>query len=112
VEHGERGDWNSSTDQHPFVFQVPLLNLRIEGHTSYAKKSTDGGAKTSNDRATEVVAYLVRQRVPGAILHPVGKGSSRPANPKKPGDAVNRRVEIHVMSSLEAKMSRMIEAEA
>jgi hypothetical protein len=114
---GVQSMWNAhfSTSQYlltVIVSQVPPLNLRIEGHTSFAKKSKDGGAQTSSDRAKAVKAHLIDSHVPAGILFPVGLGSSRPENPKKPADPDNRRVEIHVMSDFEAKASRLAEMNA
>jgi outer membrane protein OmpA-like peptidoglycan-associated protein len=92
-------------------FKVPLMNLRIEGHTSFSKKSTDGGEQTSTDRANAVKAYITKTHVPASILHTEGLGSSRPMM-KKPNDPLNRRVEIHVMSDMEVKAKRMEAADA
>jgi outer membrane protein OmpA-like peptidoglycan-associated protein len=82
-------------------FKVPYLHMRIEGHTSYAKKSADGGILTSNNRAKAVVEELVEHGVPSSILHPVGHGCTKPLT-KNSKDAANRRVEIHVMDETEA----------
>ncbi len=87
-------------------FQVPQIHLRIEGHTSFSKKSKDGGAQTSNDRARAVVADLVRHGVPAATLHASGFGCNRPLV-KPPKNPLNRRVEIHVMNDLEVRVHRM-----
>jgi hypothetical protein len=82
--------------------QVPYLHMRLEGHTSFSKKSTDGGKATSDARANAVCNELIIHGVPEDILHPIGHGCSRPLT-KNPKDAANRRVEIHVMDEAEAK---------
>jgi outer membrane protein OmpA-like peptidoglycan-associated protein len=84
------------------MVQVPYLHMRVEGHTSYSKKSADGGKATSNARANAVCNELIAHGVPENILHPVGHGCSVPKT-NNPKDAANRRVEIHVMDEAEAQ---------
>ena len=86
-------------------FEVPPMHFRIEGHTSYSKKSPDGGIGTSNARAKAVMSDLSRGGVPKQILHPVGHGCSMPLT-KNARDAANRRVEIHVMDAQQAQLMK------
>jgi outer membrane protein OmpA-like peptidoglycan-associated protein len=68
--------------------------FRIAGHTD-AKGTADYNQKLSERRAQAVRDYLVAQYdVSPSRLETIGYGSNRLADPSKPLEAVNRRVQI------------------
>jgi flagellar motor protein MotB len=75
-------------------FHVPFLNFRVEGHTSVAKKSKDGGKATSTARAHAVMDEIVSAGIPAENLFFFGFGDTKPISTDKDK---NRRVEITVM---------------
>ena len=77
-----------------------MLHLRVEGHVHMGKKSTIATCEAiSQDRAEAIVTAVVDAGIPRRYLHPQGYGATCP-HPS--GDtALNRRVEIHVMSEQE-----------
>jgi outer membrane protein OmpA-like peptidoglycan-associated protein len=75
-------------------FQIPFLHFWIEGHTSFAKKSKDGGLATSTSRAAAVAQEMVISGIDGDNLHSRGWGDKKPLGGNKDDD---RRVEIKVI---------------
>jgi flagellar motor protein MotB len=81
-------------------FGVPFLDFQIEGHTSVAKKSKDGGKATSTDRAQAVMMEMVLGGIPEEHLTSFGFGDTKPISADKDK---NRRVEIRVLPKRQKK---------
>jgi len=76
----------------------PAAKIQIEGHTDNV-----GAAKSnqelSENRAREIVDYLMRHGVDGERLNPIGFGEERPIadNKTSQGRQMNRRVELRLL---------------
>jgi outer membrane protein OmpA-like peptidoglycan-associated protein len=66
---------------------------RLEGHTD-AQGDADYNLGLSKRRARSVRQELIALGVPPSRLHSEGFGSQKLADPSRPGDLVNRRVEV------------------
>ena len=75
----------------------PDLHIAIEGHTDNVG-GTDHNQRLSQQRAQEVYAYLVQQKIPQASMDVAGYGETRPiaSNDTAEGRQHNRRVELVV----------------
>jgi len=76
-----------------------IVKIKVEGHTDNVGKP-EKNLKLSQDRASSVVAYLVKKGVDAARLEAVGHGQDSPvednATPK--GREANRRVEFNIVA--------------
>lgn len=77
----------------------PTLKISINGHTDNVGKAADN-LKLSQQRATAVVAYLIKKGINKARLISKGFGATKPIAPNTTDDgkAQNRRTEIIVES--------------
>lgn len=74
------------------------LRFRIIGHTD-AVGSDAGNLALSQRRAAAVKNWLVQNGgVSADRLETLGRGKTQPADPARPADAANRRVEIIALS--------------
>lgn len=73
------------------------IMLNVEGHTD-SSGYIDENIRLSTQRASVVMAYLIRKGVPAEIVNKEGFGSSRPiaTNATVAGRASNRRIEFVV----------------
>jgi len=83
------------------VLANPGLKLAIEGHTD-ATGSDDYNMKLSQNRASAVQDYLVKEKVPAESVSANGFGKTRPVAPNDTADGrqKNRRVEIVVSGDI------------
>lgn len=74
-----------------------IQRVRVEGHTDHVG-SDEYNQKLSEERASSVRVYLVKQGYPSDKIHAVGAGETNPIddNTTKSGRAKNRRVEFHL----------------
>jgi outer membrane protein OmpA-like peptidoglycan-associated protein len=79
----------------------PTVRIRIEGHTDGGAKGTDPSylQKLSQDRANEVMNYLISKGIDKKRLEAIGYGSSKPVadNNTEEGRKKNRRTEFEVI---------------
>ncbi len=77
----------------------PSLRIEISGHTDNAGKPADN-LLLSNNRAKEVVNYLVSKNIASQRLTAKGYGETKPIanNHSEEGRAMNRRTEMKVVS--------------
>ena len=75
----------------------PDLHIAIEGHTDNVG-ATEHNQRLSEQRAQEVYAYLVQQKIPQISMDVAGYGETRPIAPNDTaeGRQNNRRVELVV----------------
>lgn len=85
-----------------FLKMYPTVRIRIEGHTDGGVKGTDPSylQKLSQDRANEVMNWLISKGIDKKRLEAVGYGSSKPIadNNTEEGRRKNRRTEFEVIS--------------
>lgn len=84
-----------------FLKMYPTVRIRIEGHTDGGVKGTDPSylQKLSQDRANEVMNYLISKGIDKKRLEAIGYGSSKPVadNNTEEGRKKNRRTEFEVI---------------
>lgn len=82
--------------------EFPQLRIKIEGHTD-DKGKRDKNLALSRHRADAVKWYLVDQGVAEDRLETEGVGPDRPIadNKKKGGRARNRRIEFHILPTVQ-----------
>lgn len=84
-----------------FLKAYPNVRIRIEGHTDGGVKGTDPSylQKLSQDRANEVMNYLIRKGIDKKRLEAIGYGSSKPIadNNTEEGRKKNRRTEFEII---------------
>ena len=84
-----------------FLKMYPTVRIRIEGHTDGGAKGTDPSylQKLSQDRANEVMNYLISKGIDKKRLEAIGYGSSKPVadNNTEEGRKKNRRTEFEVI---------------
>jgi len=84
-----------------FLKMYPTVRIRIEGHTDGGVKGTDPSylQKLSQDRATEVMNYLISKGIDKKRLEAIGYGSSKPVadNNTEEGRKKNRRTEFEII---------------
>jgi outer membrane protein OmpA-like peptidoglycan-associated protein len=80
------------------IKKYPTAKFSVEGHTD-SDGSDKFNQKLSEDRATAVVNYLVKNGVESSRLTSVGYGESKPidTNKTKAGKANNRRTEVKLV---------------
>lgn len=85
-----------------FLKTYPNVRIRIEGHTDGGVKGTDPAylQKLSQDRANEVMNWLINKGIDKKRLEAIGYGSSKPIadNDTEEGRKKNRRTEFEVIS--------------
>ncbi|MCS7077554.1 MAG: OmpA family protein [Bacteroidia bacterium] len=85
-----------------FLKAYPTVRIRIEGHTDGGVKGTDPAylQKLSQDRANEVMNWLIKKGIDRKRLEAVGYGSSKPIadNNTEEGRKKNRRTEFEVIT--------------
>jgi outer membrane protein OmpA-like peptidoglycan-associated protein len=76
-----------------------IVKIKVEGHTDNVGKA-EKNKKLSQDRATSVVAYLVKKGVDAGRLEAVGHGQDSPVedNATAKGREANRRVEFNIVA--------------
>jgi outer membrane protein OmpA-like peptidoglycan-associated protein len=79
------------------------LTIRVEVHVALGTRSTNANAiaaqkkkdkATAQQRAQEVLDFLVAQGVPRPQVQAVAIGSERPLGTANPGDAINERIDL------------------
>lgn len=77
---------------------APAMKVRIEGHTD-SVGSDEANLSLSQERATSVRAYLIKQGIEANRLEAKGLGETQPldTNRTDEGRAKNRRVEFHIV---------------
>ena len=77
----------------------PTLKISINGHTDNTGTPADN-IKLSNNRANQVVRYLISKGIDASRLSSKGWGESQPiaANDTEEGRAKNRRTEMKVVN--------------
>ena len=85
------------------IIKQRKLTIRVEVHTALGTKSRNAYAiaaqqrrdkQTAQQRATEVLAFLIGQGVPQPQLHAVAIGSGHPLGTSNPSDAGNERIDL------------------
>ena len=83
-----------------FLNQNPSVKLEIQGHVyEPGSRASTAGQKTSLERATKVMNFLIKNGIDPERLTAVGLGNSKPLfiNPRNPAEEqANRRVEFVV----------------
>ncbi len=84
-----------------FLKSYPNVRIRIEGHTDGGVKGTDPNylQKLSQDRANEVMNWLISKGIDKKRLEAIGYGSSKPVadNNTEEGRKKNRRTEFEII---------------
>jgi outer membrane protein OmpA-like peptidoglycan-associated protein/sugar lactone lactonase YvrE len=84
-----------------FLKLYPTVRIRIEGHTDGGVKGTEPSylQKLSQDRANEVMNWLISKGIDKKRLEAIGYGSSKPVadNNTEEGRKKNRRTEFEVI---------------
>ena len=77
----------------------PTITIRLSGHTDNRGSAADN-LELSKRRVMAVVRYLVANGIPASRIKPIGYGESQPivSNAKAEGRAVNRRIEMSIVT--------------
>jgi len=77
----------------------PTITIRLSGHTDNRGSAADN-LDLSKRRVMAVVRYLVANGIPANRIRPIGYGESQPivSNAKAAGRAVNRRIEMSIVT--------------
>jgi OOP family OmpA-OmpF porin len=99
-----RPEYHSDLDAIAAVLRSnPTATARIEGHTDTQEEPSRRKQKRlTRRRAESIAAYFEKTwKIEAGRLDAVGYGSERPkaANNPKPGNSVNRRMEIYIRAS-------------
>ncbi len=76
------------------------IQIEIQGHVYEPNETTSAGQKMSEDRAKQVMNYLINSGISKKRMKAVGYGGTKPIYPnpmRKEEEQANRRVEILIM---------------